>query len=118
MRYWNKFLDEHVMNQGSMHGWHRMVDVIARNIESGEVESQLGETKWIAGAGYTTADINFYAMCRIMVERMFPEMGVAANYPRICAWRDARNARPAVQRALAGEDRTAPGLRTFTGHVR
>ena len=160
MRYWNKFLDEHVMNQGSMHGWHRMVDVIARNIESGEVEkllesiplsdqrkkwatarsdfseadlanatdkivyalkkveSQLGETKWIAGAGYTTADINFYAMCGIMVERMFPEMGVAANYPRICAWRDARNARPAVQRALAGEDRTAPGLRTFTGHVR
>ena len=24
MRYWNKFVDEHVMNHVSMHGWHRM----------------------------------------------------------------------------------------------
>ena len=30
MRYWNKFVDEHVMNHVSMHGWHRMVGVIAR----------------------------------------------------------------------------------------
>ncbi len=38
MRYWNKFVDEQVMNYISMHGWHRMVGVIARNIESGEFE--------------------------------------------------------------------------------
>ncbi|WP_321396921.1 glutathione S-transferase family protein [Emcibacter sp.] len=38
MRYWNKFVDEHVMNHVSMHGWHRMVGVIARGIESGEFE--------------------------------------------------------------------------------
>lgn len=160
MRYWNKFVDEQVMNYVSMHGWHRMVGVIARNIESGEfekllesiplpdqrkkwatarsgfseadlanatdkivyalkkVENQLGRTGWIAGEAYTTADINFYAMCGMMVERMFPELEVARNYPRIVAWREAMNARPAVQAALAGEDRTAPGLRTFTGHVR
>ena len=38
MRYWNKFIDEHVMNHVSMHGWHRMVGVIARGIESGAFE--------------------------------------------------------------------------------
>ena len=83
-----------------------------------KVENQLGKTKWIAGDGYTTADNNFYAMCGMMGERMFPEMEVAKNYPRVVAWRNAMNARPAVQRALADEDRTAPGLRTFKGHVR
>ncbi|MBC7986374.1 MAG: glutathione S-transferase family protein [Sphingomonadaceae bacterium] len=39
MRYWNKFIDEHVMNHVSMHGWHRMVGVLARGIESGEFEA-------------------------------------------------------------------------------
>lgn len=38
MRYWNKFIDEHVMNYVSMWGWHRMVGVIARGVESGEFE--------------------------------------------------------------------------------
>lgn len=38
MRYWNKFIDEHVMNYVSMWGWHRMVGVIARGIDSGEFE--------------------------------------------------------------------------------
>ena len=33
MRFWNKFVDEHVMNYVSMHGWHRMVSIIARSIE-------------------------------------------------------------------------------------
>ena len=160
VRYWNKFVDEQVMNYVSMHGWHRMVGVIARNIESGEfeqlleriplpdqrkkwatarsgfseadlanatdkivyacakVEAALGESKWIAGDMFTTADINFYSMCGMMVERMFPEMEVAAKYPRLVAWREAMNARPGVQAALAMPDHTAPGLRTFTGHVR
>jgi hypothetical protein len=31
MRYWNKFCDEQVMNYVSMHGWHRMVGIIAAN---------------------------------------------------------------------------------------
>jgi glutathione S-transferase len=160
MRYWNKFVDEHVMNPVSMHGWHRMVGIIARNIESGEfeklmeriplpdqrkkwqtarsgfseadlanatdkiiyavdkVEKQLGETAWLAGPEYTLADINFYSMCGMMVERMFPELKIAARCPRLIRWRDAVTARPAVKKALAGEDRTAPGLRTWTGHAR
>jgi glutathione S-transferase len=39
MRAWNKFIDEHVMNEVSMHGWHRMVAVIARSVESDEFET-------------------------------------------------------------------------------
>jgi glutathione S-transferase len=160
MRYWNKFVDEHVMNYVSMHGWHRMVGVIARNIQNGEfdklmeriplpdqrkkwqtarsgfsetdlahatdkilyavdkIEKQLEQTLWIAGDDYTLADINFYSMCGMMVERMFPEMEIASRCPKLVHWRDRMNARPAVAKALAGEDRTAPGLRTFTGHAR
>jgi len=160
MRYWNKFIDEHVMNHVSMHGWHRMVGIIARNIENGEfeklleniplpdqrkkwltarsgfseadlanatakieyavdkVEKQLGQTQWLAGEDYTLADINFYSHCGMMVERMFPEMEIATRAPRLVEWRDRMTARPAVKASLASEDRTAPGLRTWTGHAR
>ena len=157
MRYWNKFVDEHVMNHVSMHGWHRMVGVIARNIEDGtfeellshiplpdqrkkwatarsgfseadlqnasekidyalaKVERQLGETAWLAGETYTLADINFYSHCGAMVHRMFPEKEVDANYPRLAEWRERVTARPAVAEALKSEDRTQPGLRTWSG---
>ena len=157
MRYWNKFVDEHVMNYVSMHGWHRLVGVIARNIENGEFEKlldhiplpdqrkkwatarsgfseadlanatdkivyaldkvnrTLGETAYLAGDSYTLADINFYSHCGIMVDRMFPELGVDATYPNLVRWREAVGARPAVKDALASEDRTAPGLRTWSG---
>jgi len=57
-------------------------------------------------------------MCGMMVERMFPELGVAKRCPRMVDWRERMTARPAVARALAGEDRTSPALRTFTGHAR
>jgi glutathione S-transferase len=160
MRFWNKFIDEHVMNYVSMHGWHRMVGVIARNIESGEfekllgriplheqrekwktarsgfseadlenatrkievalvkVETQLTHTPWLAGDMFTTADANFYSMCGMMVHRMFPEMDVDVRHPRLVDWRSRMEARPGVKAALEMPDRTAPGLRTFTGHVR
>lgn len=157
MRYWNKFVDEHVMNYVSIHGWHRMVGIIARNIESGEfeklmahvplpdqrkkwmtarsgfsendlehaiekivyalekIEAQLGETRYLAGNSYTLADINFFAHCGLMVDRMFPELEVDAKYPQLVAWRESICARPAVKDALASEDRTQPGLRTWSG---
>ena len=35
--------------------------------------------------------------------------------PRVVAWIEKMRTRPAVKRALAGEDRTAPGLRTWSG---
>lgn len=160
MRYWNKFVDEHVMNHVSMHGWHRMIRVITQGIEDGtfdqlmeriplpdqrkkwmtarsgfseadlanatqkidyalaKVEAQLEKTAWLAGDAYTLADINFYSHCGAMVERMFPDLNVAERFPRLCAWRDKVTARPAVAEALKSEDRTMPGLRTWSGHVR
>jgi glutathione S-transferase len=160
MRYWNKFVDEHVMNHVSMHGWHRMIRVITQNIEDGtfeelmariplpdqrkkwmtarsgfseadlanatakidyalaKIEAQLAATPWLAGADYTLADINFYSHCGAMVERMFPDLEVATRFPRIVDWRDRVTARPAVGDALKSEDRTMPGLRTWSGHVR
>jgi glutathione S-transferase len=160
MRYWNKFIDEHVMNHVSMHGWHRMIRVITQNIEEGtfeelmariplpdqrkkwmtarsgfsesdlanatakidyaltKIEAQLGETPWLAGTDYTLADINFYSHCGAMVERMFPDLEVATRFPRIVEWRERVTARPAVADALKSEDRTMPGLRTWSGEVR
>jgi glutathione S-transferase len=157
MRYWNKFCDEQVMNYVSMHGWHRMVGIIARSVESGEferlmeriplpdqrtkwrtarsgfsekdlayatdkiryavdkVEKQLGSTAWIAGDDYTLADINFFSMCGVSVVRMFPEMEIEKRCPLVAAWIERMRTRPAVKRALAAEDRTAPGLRTWSG---
>ena len=160
MRYWNKFCDEHVMNYVSIHGWHRMVGVIARSIEGGEfeklvariplheqrekwrtarsgfseadlanatrkievavdkVERTLAEAPWIAGSMYTLADINFYSMCGMAVQRMFPEMNIEKRAPRLVDWVARMNARPGVKAALAMPNRTNPALRTFTGEAR
>ena len=65
MRYWNKFCDEHVMNYVSMHGWHRMVGVIARSIDAGEFEKLLARIplheqreKWrTARSGFSATDL-------------------------------------------------------------
>jgi glutathione S-transferase len=160
MRYWNKFVDEHVMNHVSMHGWHRMVGVIARGIDSGEfeklmeriplpdqrkkwmtarsgfseadlqnatdkivyackkVDDHLASNTWLAGEMFTSADANFYSMCGMMVERMFPELEVAKNYPRLIDWRERMTARPGVAASLQMPDHTNPALRTWTGEVR
>ncbi len=160
MRYWNKFVDEHVMNYVSMHGWHRLVRVIASSIEDGrfeelmsnvplpdqrkkwttarsgfeqkdldyasekieyalnKIDRQLGETAYLAGETYTLADINFYSHCGLMVNRMFPDLGVDERFPNLVRWRESVSDRPAVQAALQGEDRTQPGLRTWSGDGR
>ncbi len=65
MRFWNKFVDEHVMNYVSIHGWHRMVGVIARSIEAGQFEKLLERIplreqreKWrTARSGFSPADL-------------------------------------------------------------
>jgi glutathione S-transferase len=65
MRFWNKFVDEHVMNYVSMWGWHRMVGVLARGIESGEFEKMVERIplheqreKWrTARSGFSEADL-------------------------------------------------------------
>jgi glutathione S-transferase len=157
MRYWNKFVDEHVMNYVSMWGWHRMVGVIARGIEAGEferlveriplyeqrekwrtarsgfsesdlanatrkievavdkVENQLGTTRWIAGDMYTLADINFFSMCGMAVERMFPEIGTKQRCPRLLHWEKRMRQRPGVIAALAMPDHTNPRCEPLPG---
>jgi glutathione S-transferase len=65
MRFWNKFVDEHVMNYVSMHGWHRFVGVLARGIEKGEFERLVERIplheqreKWrTARSGFSPADL-------------------------------------------------------------
>ena len=160
MRYWNKFVDEQVMNFVSMHGWHRLIRQITRSIEEdrfeelmshvplpdqqkkwrtarsgfeqkdldhalekigyalNKIEAHLAENAYLAGQTYGLADINFYAHCGLMVNRMFPQFEVDENYPNIVRWREAISDRPAVQKALSAEDRTQPGLRTWSGDGR
>lgn len=72
----------------------------------------------LPGDAYTLADINFFSYWRVAVERMFPEMQIGRRCPRLVAWGEKMRARPAVKRALAGEDRTVPGLRTWSGEAR
>ena len=65
MRYWSKFVDEHVMNYVSMWGWHRFVGVLARGMESGEFDRLVDRTplheqreKWkTARSGFSEADL-------------------------------------------------------------
>jgi glutathione S-transferase len=67
MRYWNKFIDEQVMNYVSIHGWHIMVGKIARNVESGEFERLLERIplpdqrkKWRAArSGFNEAELAY-----------------------------------------------------------
>ncbi len=142
MRYWNKFIDvarnvengefENLMEriplpdqrkkwQAARSGFSEadLANATEKIIYAvDKVEGQLTKTAWIAGDDYTLADINFYSHCGMMVERMFPELEIAKRCPRLVAWREKMTARPAVARALRGEDRTAPGLRTWTGHAR
>jgi glutathione S-transferase len=66
VRAWNKFIDEHVMNHVSMHGWHRMVGVIARSIQGEEFEKLMARIplkeqrdKWrTARSGFSQQDLD------------------------------------------------------------
>jgi glutathione S-transferase len=160
MRYWNKFVDEQVMNFVSMHGWHRLIRVVTQSIEDDKfeelmshiplpdqqkkwrtarsgfseadlanatdkivyaldkIEAHLGDNAYLAGDAYTLADINFYSHCGVMVNRMFPDLGVDEKYPNLVRWRESVSDRPAVHEALNAEDRTKPGLRTWSGDGR
>jgi glutathione S-transferase len=160
MRYWNKFCDEHVVNYVSMHGWHRLVSVIARSIDAGEfeklmariplyeqrekwrtarsgfseaqlanatrkievavdkVEQQLRRTPWLAGDSYTLADINFFAIGGMALERLFPQLDIGRRAPHLAQWVARIHERPAVKAAFAMPNRTNPAFRTFTGEAR
>jgi glutathione S-transferase len=65
MRFWNKFIDEHVMNYVSVHGWHRFIGVLARGIERGEFDKLMERIplheqreKWrTARSGFSETDL-------------------------------------------------------------
>jgi len=84
MRYWNKFIDEHVLNYVSMWGWHRMVGVIARNIESGTFEHLVARIplheqreKWrTARSGFSEADLaNATRKIEVAVDKVEAQLG-------------------------------------------
>lgn len=77
-----------------------------------KLEKILGESPWIAGRGYSLADINAYPMVS-GVRRIFPEILNAKLAPRSWAWLERVEARPATQAALAMPNKVPEALRTF-----
>jgi glutathione S-transferase len=82
-----------------------------------KVEQQLLKTQWLAGDTYTLADINFFAIGGMALERLFPQMNVGTRAPQLTKWAARMFARPAVKAAFAMPNRTNPALRTFTGEA-
>lgn len=72
---------------------HRKIEMTVKKIESA-----LQGNSWLAGADFSVADIDAFALLR-PVAKNFPEFLNAA--PRTTAWLERIEARPSVQSALA-----------------
>ena len=83
-----------------------------------KAEQQLHSTQWLAGDTYTLADINFFAIGGMALERLFPQMNVGTRAPLLMQWVARMFARPGVKAAFAMPDHTNPAFRTFTGEAR
>jgi glutathione S-transferase len=81
------------------------------------IERQLQKTPWLAGDQYTLADINFFAIGGMALERLFPQMNVGTRAPHLRRWVARMFERPGVKAAFAMPDRTNPAFRTFTGEA-
>ena len=86
--------------------------VLAR--QSGSLRGRAG----LPAAQYTLADMNFFAVCGMALQRMFPEMKTETRAPHLTEWVGPVRERPGVKAAFARPDRTNPALRTFTGEAR
>jgi glutathione S-transferase len=82
-----------------------------------KIERQLQQTPWLAGDMYTLADINFFAIGGMALERLFPQMNLGSRAPHLTRWVARMFARPGVKAAFAMPDRTNPAFRTFTGEA-
>jgi glutathione S-transferase len=82
-----------------------------------KIEQQLQKTPWFAGDMYTLADINFFAIGGMALERLFPQLQVGARAPHLTRWVARMFERPGVKAAFAMPDRTNPSFRTFTGEA-
>src|SRR5262245_25209252 len=79
-----------------------------------KLEAILGQSPWIAGRGYSLADINAYPMVAGS-RRIFPEILNGKVAPRSWAWLEGVEARPATQAALAMPNKVPDVLRSFGG---
>jgi glutathione S-transferase len=73
------------------------------------MEKLLERSPWLAGSGYSLADINTYSMVAAM-PRLMPDIVNEKSTPRIVAWLATMNARPAVKAALGMGRRPLPDL--------
>jgi glutathione S-transferase len=73
------------------------------------MEKLLEKSPWLAGSGYSLADINTYSMVAAM-PRLMPDTVNEKSTPRIVAWLAIMNARPAVKAALGMGRRPLPDL--------
>lgn len=76
------------------------------------MEKILAETTWLAGAGYSLADVNTYSMVAAM-PRLYPEMMNATATPYCMDWLARMDQRPAVKAALAMPNKVPEKLRVF-----
>lgn len=92
-------------------GWQALVDgtytpeILATAHERlkfpvARVESQLASGPWLAGPGYSIADIDAFAMLRVLPD-LAPELVNKSATPRLCDYLARIEARPAVRAALA-----------------
>lgn len=81
-------------------------------VSIGRMEKLLARSRWLAGDGYSLADVNTFSMAA-GVPRFFPEFMNEKATPRSCEWLEAMNARPAVQAALAMPNRVPEVLRSL-----
>jgi len=77
-----------------------------------KLENILGESRWIAGATYSLADINAYPMVS-GTRRIFPDVLNEKAAPKTWEWLAAVEDRPATKAALAMPNKVPEVLRSF-----
>jgi GSH-dependent disulfide-bond oxidoreductase len=65
-----------------------------------DVEHRLGVVPWLGGENYSIADMAMYPWAPFLTRHGFD----SANYPKLTAWRERIDVRPAVKRAYAALD--------------
>lgn len=101
----NSFSDEELAD------CYRKLGVAAQRLDD-----ELAEGPWLAGPDYSLADINAYTLAAALPSRV-PEAASPERAPRLRAWLDRMNARPAVQAALAMPNKVPVELRTFSASL-
>lgn len=64
------------------------------------IEDALGKSPWLAGESYSLADIDAFAIARVLVD-LAPEVLSSAAAPRLADWLGRIEERPAIKAALA-----------------